>query len=457
MSIEKLPRSLSLFSASMLGLGAMIGAGIFLLSGIAAGHAGPAVILAFIFNGLIAAAIGGCYAELASAMPRAGGSYYWIKQSLGERSGFAVGWISLYANAVAAALYALGFGAFLQALLEYFQLIPNDYLFYEGSDLSIIAAVLVTTTVTLLHYFGSKDTSLAENIITVLKIMLLLVLIGGGLMLIHQQKSVAVAFTPFVPNGIQGITMAMAITFVAFEGFEVITRTGEELINPEKNMPRAIFISIAVAVSLYVLIGIVLIAAVKGDNQQASWQYLSGLGELGMATSAKQLIPYGDVLFYVAGVASTMSAMIAATFSAIRVAFAMGRQKDLPTQLSYLHARHHSPYIAVLLCGLIVMLMIITLPVIEVAGAASQMFALLFTLVCIGAWRLRISQPNLPRPFRLAALPLMASVGIISGTVVFFMLLNISPLSWGISVGWMLVGVVVYYYKKHSYGVKLHD
>ena len=116
MSEIHLEKSIGCFSASMLGVGAMVGAGIFVLSGIAAGHAGPAVIVAFIFNAVIALAIGACYAELGSAMPRAGGSYFWVKQAMGRGVGFAVGWISLYANAVASALYALGFGAFIVAL-----------------------------------------------------------------------------------------------------------------------------------------------------------------------------------------------------------------------------------------------------------------------------------------------------------------------------------------------------
>jgi amino acid transporter len=424
----------------MLGLGAMIGAGVFLLSGIATGHAGPAIILAFILNGFIAAAIGGCYAELASAMPRAGGSYFWIKTALGDKAGFTVGWVSLYANAVAAALYALGFGAFLQALLQYFH-IPIESL---AVNIEILAALFITLVITFLHYTGTKDTSIVENTITVFKVILLSVLITGGIGIMFSSYDTQKSFTPFLPNGLTGVATAMAITFVAFEGFEVITRTGEELIDPEKNMPKAIFISIFIAVSLYILIGMVLIAAVKGQDGLTSWQYLGELGELGMATTAKQLLPYGDLIFYCAGIASTTSAMIAATFSAIRVCFAMGRKQHLPARLANLHQKHRSPYLASLLCGTMVATIIISLPVIEVASAASQMFALLFSLVCFGAWRLRHTQADMPRPYRLPALPLLAFVGIVSGLGVFVFLLNISPLAWGISIAWLLLGVVVY-------------
>ena len=123
-----LQKTMGPFTATMLGVGAMVGAGIFVLSGIAAGYAGPAVILAFFLNALIALAIGSCYAELGSAMPRAGGSYFWVKTALGRSAGFAVGWIGVYANTIVSALYALGFGAFFVALLQRLGVgISDDY------------------------------------------------------------------------------------------------------------------------------------------------------------------------------------------------------------------------------------------------------------------------------------------------------------------------------------------
>jgi amino acid transporter len=439
---QELPRVLSAFSATMLGVGAMIGAGIFVLSGIAAGHAGPALLLSFLLNGLIAMAIGACYAELASAMPRAGGSYFWVKQALGPSTGFFVGWISLYANVVAAALYALGFGAFLSALIE------TAGVTFPAVNISLIAALCSTAGVTLLHYRGTTDTTLAENSVTLIKIFLLLVLVVGGFVAISRTPTPLASFQPFAPNGWSGVVMAMAVIFVAFQGFEVITRTGEELRNPGRDMPRAIFASVAITVSLYLLIGVVLIGAIHGPGGQPAWQYLGDLGELGMATSARQLLPRGDVIFYCAGIASTASAMIAATFSAIRVTFALGRANDLPAGFARLHETHHSPHRAALLCGGLVALMVVSLPMVEVAGAASQMFALLFGLVCVAAWRLRRSQPEMLRPFRAPLLPLLAATGILAGILVFFTLLNISPIAWSISCLWLVGGAAIYWMRR---------
>ncbi|MEH6556326.1 MAG: APC family permease [Oceanicoccus sp.] len=436
-----LQKTIGPFTATMFGVGAMVGAGIFVLSGIAAGYAGPAVILAFLLNALVALAIGTCYAELGSAMPRAGGSYFWVKTALGKPAGFAVGWIGVYANGIVSALYALGFGSFFVALLQRLGLAISD-------DYVLVFAVLITVAITYLQYRGIRDLGIVENSVTVIKVLLLCVLVVAGFIIFSNSDNVMEKMTPFAPNGAGGVLMAMAVIFVAFEGFEVITRTGEEMHLPEKNIPLAIYASIIISVSLYLLIAVILIAAVSGPGGQSSWQYLGDLGELGMATTARQLLPYGDVIFYVAGIASTASAMIAATYSAVRVTFALGRAKDLPEVLADIHPQYNSPHKAAIACGVIVLAIVMVLPITEVAGAASQMFALLFAVVCFAAWRLRSTQPDMVRPFRARLLPLCASVGILAGLVVMMTLLNISPLAWWISFAWLLVGGVIFVFRR---------
>lgn len=433
----ELEKTLGPFSATMLGVGAMVGAGIFVLSGIAAGYAGPAVILAFLLNAIVALAVGSCYAELSAAMPRAGGSYYWVKTALGRPAGFAVGWISLYANVVVSSMYALGFGTFFVALLQRQGI-------HVSENFIVIFAVLLTIAVSYLQYRGAHDLGAVENTVTLTKIILLLLLVAGGIAVINSSNEPAKALTPLMPNGVTGLLMAMAVIFVAFEGFEVITRTGEEMHNPSRNMPIAIYASILVSTVLYIAIAVVLVAAISGPDGQPAWRYLGELGELGMATTARQLLPSGDLIFYIAGIASTASAMIASTYSAIRVAFALGRSKDLPTSLAALHQVHHSPTNAVIFCGLLVLVFVLTLPIQDVAGAASQMFALLFSVVCFAAWRLRRKHPNLERPFRAPLLDVCAYIGIAAGIAVMVTLFNITPIAWLVSIAWLGLGVWVY-------------
>jgi amino acid transporter len=370
-------------------------------------------------------------------MPRAGGSYFWVRRALGDRAGFAIGWMSIYANCVASALYALGFGAFAVALLNGFGLlVPEHY--------ALAAACVLTLLVTALQYRGAGDLRVVENTVTLLKILLLLLLALAGLAVIFGPQAPLEPFKPLLPNGWWGVVMAMAVTFVAFEGFEVITRSAEEMENPERNVPRAIFLCIALAVSLYVLIAWVLIAAVHGPGGSPAWQYLGQLGELGMVTVARQLLPMGDVVFYVAGIASTASAMIAATFSSVRVVFALGRGRHLPMIMADLHPRWHSPHYAALVSGALVLLMVLALPIAEVAGAASLMFGLLFAVVCVAAWRLRSTAPDMPRPYRAPLMAILAMVGIAAGVGVTIALFNISPLAWGLSAVWLLAGLLTY-------------
>lgn len=435
----KLRRSFGLFSATMLGTGAIIGAGIFVLSGIAAGEAGPALLLAFALNGVAALIIGACYAELASAMPRAGGSYYWIKQGIGPTTGFFAGWICFYADTVAAALYAKAFGSFAIALLGPLTLSSS----IPDSVQTILISVSVVAFVAVIEYRGAKETVLAENIIASLKIVLLTLFVIVGVIFILGRPEPAAALTPFLPNGIGGLVIAMALTFVAFEGFEVITRSGEEVRDPRRNIPRAIFASILISVSLYVLVALVTLLAVKPPLGQLGYQYLGSLGELGMASVAGQIMPYGEPFFYVAGMASTVSAMIAAIYSATRVGFAMGRMGDLPPCFGRVHLTFASPHVSVLTCAGLMAVMVIALPVKEIAVAASMMFALLFAMVCFTIIRLRKTCPDMKRSFRVPFAPILPAIGIASCGLVMLTLSDVSPIAWVFGFGWLALGVPV--------------
>lgn len=296
----KLRRSFGLFSATMLGTGAIIGAGIFVLSGIAAGEAGPALLLAFALNGLAALVIGACYAELASAMPRAGGSYYWIKQGIGSRAAFFAGWICFYADTVAAALYAKAFGSFAIALAG--PLVPSSWI--TTSVQTTLIAIVVIGFVTLIEFRGAKETVVTENIIAGLKIALLMVFVVVGAAVLIQGPESPTALSPFMPNGVGGLVIAMVLTFVAFEGFEVITRSGEEVRNPTVNIPQAVFASILISIFLYLAVALITLLAVQPPLGQAGYEYLGSLGELGMARVAGQIMPHGQSLFYIASMAS---------------------------------------------------------------------------------------------------------------------------------------------------------
>jgi amino acid transporter len=252
----ELKRDLGLFDITMIGIGAMIGAGIFVLLGSAAGVAGPAAILAIIFNGCVTAITALAYAELGSAFPEAGGGYIWAKEGLPPPSGFLSGWMSWVATITACSLYAVGFGSFIAFIFT-----PEVSGISLGIDkfiLSKVFAVVILLFFIFVNFWGAKTMGKTEGTITIAKIVVLGTFSLFGIIRMVQEPSLAGKFiSDFMPFGFEGVILAMGLTFVAFEGYEIIAQSGEEVKNPKKNIPRAIFLSIGVVVIIYVLVFIV--------------------------------------------------------------------------------------------------------------------------------------------------------------------------------------------------------
>ncbi|MGB3862106.1 MAG: APC family permease, partial [Candidatus Aminicenantaceae bacterium] len=257
-----LSRDLSLFSVTMIGVGAMIGAGIFVLTGIAAGVAGPAIIVAFLLNGIVAIFTASAYAELGGSIPEAGGGYLWVKSSLPQPSGFLSGWMSWMAHSVACALYAVGFGAYFGEVFHEF----GAHLSIPPEILKKILAVVIVILFTYINFKGAKETGKAGNIATMLKISILFLFILLGSKIIYSEPIRISHFTPFFGKGFFGILTAMGLTYIAFEGYEIIAQSGEEVKDPEKNIPKAIFISLLIVVPIYILVAFVALGVVNpGD------------------------------------------------------------------------------------------------------------------------------------------------------------------------------------------------
>jgi amino acid transporter len=290
-----LSRDLGLFPVTMIGVGAMIGAGIFVLTGIAAGVAGPALLLVFLLNGGVALLTAMSYAELGSSLPNAGGGFPWVRESLGGVFGFMGGWMSWFAHATACSLYVLGFGYYFAEALHSLGL--GDVLggfTYKGF------ALLVAVVFAYVNYRGASETATLGGVITVLKVGVLAAFVVSGIVVIAGKPEWEVAFTPFKPMGWSGILMAMGLTYIAFEGYEVIVQTGEEVKSPEKNIPRAIFVSLAIVVPVYVLVGFAALGAID-PGSITSWQFLAEKQEGAMIEAARQFMPLGFTLLLLGG------------------------------------------------------------------------------------------------------------------------------------------------------------
>ncbi len=439
-----LSRELSLFTVTMIGIGGMIGAGIFVLTGIAAGIAGPALILAFLLNGLVTSLTAMSYAELGSALPGAGGGYQWIKEALGGTLGFISGWMSWFAQAVAGSLYALAFGRFAAELIHVAG-IPTFGL--TISQISLLFMTLIIITFTSINYIGSSETASVGNTLTVIKIVILGLLVIFGALAMSRMDGWQSRFTTgFLPNGLVGVFIAMGFTFIAFEGYEIIAQSGEEVLDPIRNIPKAIFISISVAVVVYILVGIVAVGAITPPGDLAAYEYLGEKGEIAIIEVAQQVFPWGigGMILLLSGLASTTSALNATTYASSRVSFAMGRDHNLPEFFARIHPKRHTPYLAVVATGVLMTLMAWTLPIEDVAASASIMFLLLFMLVNFAVLFLRLQRPELERGFRVPLFPILPVLAILSNAFLAVNVFRFSPIAWVFAVVWIAIGLLAY-------------
>lgn len=437
----ELSREMGVLSATMIGVGAMIGAGIFVLTGIAAGAAGPGLLLVFALNGVVTLFTALVYAELGSTLPEAGGGYLWVKHSLPSINGFLSGWMSWFAHAVAGSLYALGFGAYFGLLLETYHI---DVFGLTGESLMKFLAVIIALVFIYINYMGASETGTIANIVGFAKIAILAVFIISGLYTIYYKPDWLMNFDPFLPNGMGGVFMAMGLTFIAFEGYEVIAQTAEEVKNPKKNIPKAIFLSLIIVIPIYLLVAFVSIGALNTDIP--TWQFLGEHKELGLVEAARQFMPYGTFLLLLGGLVSTMSALNATTFSSTRVSFAMGRDFNLPSIFKKIHPVKRTPYAALFISGALIIIMAVSLPIEHVASAASIMFLLLFLQVNIAAIKIRNKfGKELDYGYKMPFFPVIPILGIISQLFLAIYMFNFSPLGWYATIIWIALGVLVYF------------
>ncbi len=435
-----LSREMSLLDATMIGVGAMIGAGIFVLTGIAAGVAGPALIIAFALNGLVALLTAMSYAELGSCFHDAGGGYLWVKEGLPKWNGFLSGWMSWFAHAVACSLYALGFGAYFDHTLREFGVIMPEWGFFSQQK---ILAVVIAVVFAYINFRGASETGKVGNLVTLTKIVILMIFVAFGLQVTFGKTNWQGAFTPFFSNGWDGIVRAMGLTFIAFQGFEVISQCSEEIRNPKKNIPRAVFLSLLIVVPIYLLIAFTALGSVAPEGM-TPWDYLALQKETALVEVAKTFFRGGGIMLIFGGLISTMSALNATVYSSSRVAFAMGRDRNFPSIFSKVHESRFTPHMAIVFSLIIVVLMSISLHIEDVASAADIMFLLLFLQVNITLIRLRKKRPDLDRGFMTPLFPYLTIVGI---ALLFFLavfMLTYSPLGWLVTACWIGLGLIVY-------------
>ncbi|MDQ3883751.1 MAG: amino acid permease, partial [Thermoproteota archaeon] len=347
------------------------------------------------------------------------------------------------AHSIAGSLYAVGFASFLSSLLETLGLVVTEPLF-GTVPIEKLMAVACVAAFTYINIKGTSETGKTGNIITFIQLGTIGALIVAGFWSVHLHPNWTSNFADFMPNGIGGLVAAMGLTFIAFEGYEVIVQTGEEVKNPKKNIPRAIFISLGLVVSLYCLVAFISIAGIFPEGKP-SWQFVGENQELGVMKSAELLLPFGGFIVLAGGIVSSLAGLNATTFSSARVAFAMGRHYNLPHILSSIHSKNKTPHIAIAISGIIMAIMAYALPLDQIAVAAGVIFLLLFTQVNISIITIRKMHGNrLNYGFKTPLFPAVPITGIFLNIGLAFYLLVTQPLSWGIAALWVLVGFILY-------------
>lgn len=445
----RLARDLGLWDATLLGVGTIMGGGIFIMPGIAAGVTGPSVWLALALNALVTIPTLLAYAELSSAYHDAGGGYLWIREALGGATGFLGGWMSWFSHAVACAVYALASAYYMVFLFEH-----AGWFHGPENELLLKATALGFTLLFVgLNYVGVKVTAKAENATTVLVLVALAVFIAFGLLAIARDPGAAAArlhlgdWGSMAPFGFTGLFLTMGLTFIAFEGYEVVAQSSEEVKNPKRNVPLACLLSIAIMAPLLVVVGVISVAAVQDPAGGESWAWVAEQGPLGLVAGAGQFVPFGvGALVVLAGaMLSNMVALNSTIYSSSRVSFAMAREGELPARFAHISKRTQAPDVSIVISGALIAAMAMLLPIHEVAAAADIMFLSLFFLVNLSFIKLRrTTKGRLDFGFRAPLFPWLPLAGLVLQAGLAVALFLYSPKAWLAAGAWMLVGLAVY-------------
>ena len=427
--MTELNRSLSFWGATGIGIGAIIGTGIFVLIGVASGIAGPAVILSFIIAGFVALLSGLSTAELSSFIHEAGGSYIYTTKAFGDFPGFVVGWMKSFDYIVGASAVSVGFAAYF----SYFVGIPAT------TVTLVIVATLWPLILMLLNLKGVKEASGTNNLLVALKILALLIFIIVGAAALFTSGNYT-NYHPFLPTGFSGVMSGAAIIFFAFIGFNTIAVMAEEIKDPEKNVPRAILFAFAVCTLIYISVSAVAVGIVN-------WQLL-GSSNAPLEFALKTVTDNIFILQFVAisALFATTSVIMASIMGGSRALFAMARRGVLPDVLATI-SRQGVPAFTILVCGLIIS------GIVLVTGGNLDWLASLFNFgtlltfffINLSLLRLRQTLPDARRSFKVPLYPYTPVFAMISCIALAFYLNANAVITACI---FLTLGIVVYYLNK---------
>ena len=466
-----LRRALGALNLTTLGIGAIIGAGIFVLTGTAAAKfAGPAIVLSFIVSGFGCLFAGLCYAEFASMIPIAGSAYTYGYATLGEFVAWIIGWDLILEYLFGASTVAVGWSGYFTAFMEqigikmptaftsspYYYADANEFdpvtkvllhpagFSHTGAVVNLPAIVLIALMSTLL-VIGIKESARFNNFIVILKLAIVLLVIGFGFMYVNQAN-----WHPFIPPntgvyghyGWSGIVRGAAVVFFAYIGFDAVSTAAQEAKNPQRDMPIGILGSLAICTVLYILMSLVMTGLAHYTDLDVPHPVFVAIEKAGPALAwLGGIINIGAI----AGLASVVLVMLMAQ---PRIFYSMARDGLLPAVFGKVHPRFKTPYITTIITGIVAAVVAGLFPIGLLGELVSIGTLLAFVIVCGGIIMLRYKSPNLARPFRTPLVPLVPILGIL---ICGYMMTSLPWATWERLIVWMIIGLAIYFFYSRSH------
>jgi APA family basic amino acid/polyamine antiporter len=405
-SNTELKRALGLFDATSISIGAIIGAGIFVVTGIAAGLAGPSFIISIILAGTIASFTAVSFAQLSAYMPKEGGGYEFTYHLISPFAGFISGWMWVFSNVFTGAAVSIGFAQYLSALVP---------------DLPVnVVAATVCFTFTALNYVGVRQSAIINDALVVAKIAILLFFIAFGLSFVQLSN-----FEPFMPKGVIGTFEGAALIFFAYGGYARVTTVSEEVRDPNRTIPRAMILAITLSTILYVLIGVVSVGLVGSRRLEAAHSPLADAISVTGRSGAVLLVSLGAMI-------ATASVLLMTILGVSRMTFAMARNGQFPAFLRQINKRFQTPHYAILITGVLSSILVFS----DFSRlVAVGTFSLLFHHALVNLSAVRLQPKNRRYPVFVSAIGFLLCISLLA---------FLSQEAWTISLAGIFLGVILY-------------
>ena len=468
---QSLNRALGPINLTSLGIGGIIGAGIFVLTGHAAAqYAGPAIVLSFILAGIACAFAGLCYAEFASMIPISGSAYTYGYATLGELVAWIIGWDLILEYLFAAGTVAVGWGGYVVSFLKdfgitipvaftsapYNHVTPPDaqwwnlwQLFVKGwvstGAVLNVPAMIIVGVITILLVIGIKESANFNNLIVPLKLAVILTFIGVGIAYINKSN-----WHPFVPVvdavgnfGWHGVLRAAGVIFFADIGFDAVSTAAQESKNPQRNLPIGLLASLAICTVLYIAVSLVLTGVVNYTQLNVPAPIAVAVSSLGPK------LAWLTFFIKIGAIAGLSSVILVMMLAQARIFFTMSKDGLLPPIFGVAHPKFRTPWLSQILTGVVAMLIAGLFPIGLLGELVSIGTLLAFAIVCTGIFVLRFTDPKIQRPFRVPAFWLVAPLGV---AFCFFLMSGLPADTWARLIVWMVIGLAIYftYGQRHS-------